>query len=328
MVMTKVAVKSGIKQLSWFEGSPFEYYEAFISFKDELNLLLQTQMKLVSVHLPGSVPVGDKHYPLDFNRNAPGFQQSCQILDKVFNFCELHEVRNIVIHVGFFNCYTENRYEVIKGVVDLFKNYRSGNVRLCVENVPRWINISFVNEPLISDEGHINYFKSEFPEGGFVFDVDHAAIDAVYSQFYDEFKPRFEKEGDYFLFRKKIEKEILDTIDKRPDFFEAEINDRIASFLKAASPDIIHILGTDYTKLFYFDKLPLVGEALPLKFDGEIEGYPVKDRIDHEKWIPLISLDKSEKIFVLELMMRPKDYDLVEALNANMNYLSRYLNIN
>ena len=58
-----------------------------------------------------------------------------------------------------------------------------------------------------------------------------------------------------------------------------------------------------------------------MNFDGEIAGYRIKDKIKHDNWIALVNLGEKDKIFVLELMLRPKDYVLCDSLFENMNYL-------
>lgn len=292
--MTKIAVKSGIKQLPSFENSLFEYYEAYTHFHNDLNQLLDTQMKLINIHLSNTVPLNNLYYPLNFNQDAIGYQQSLYILNKVVNFCELHCIPNIVIHLGFFNRFIENRWKILDDIAKIFNKYSSSNVRLCIENIPRWFN-NLDNEPLISNDVHMNYFISKFPSGGIVFDIDHVVIDTVYGL----------KINNY-----KIDEKFID--------------DKIENFIQNIDPDIIHTMGTDYTNLFTSNEYPLIGEALPLKFNGIINGHNVKDRTNHEKWIPLIS-NKKEKIFVLELMMRPNDYDLVDTLKLDMNILKNWL---
>ena len=62
--MKNILVKSGVGQLDCFKGQKFPYFEAYTTGEEDLNLLLNTEMKLISLHMPSTVSVEGKDIQL------------------------------------------------------------------------------------------------------------------------------------------------------------------------------------------------------------------------------------------------------------------------
>lgn len=321
----KVCVKSGVKQLHLFKEEYFPFYEAYIACDDDLNKLLNTSMKLVSIHMPSAIKINDIKYTVDFNGMPEIVKESYNKLEEILSFSNKNGVEFVIIHLGFFNSYKENRYEVLDKITDRFNMLNTENVKICVENIPCWINISFENEPLLSNEKHLNYFKKRCPKIGLVYDIDHAAINAVFHQFYSKKKDNYLNSSDKIKFRKDLERVIIKHVNENTDNFDSIINEYIRQDFSKSNPDIIHALGSDYCNYKPYNNLPLIGEAIPLNFQGKIQGCDVIDRINHLIWLEQVT-DKKEIVITLELVNREDDYNYIEQIKDNYDFFNDFFN--
>ncbi len=345
--MKNIVVKSGVRELPLFAaaaraGKKYPYLEAYLSGEEtesDLNLLRQTEMKLISLHMPASVRVDGEKVPVDFCRNDAVGKASYAKLEELIDFSLRNEVKFIVIHLGFFNALKEDRYRILSLVAERFRRLveaGGGKVRLCLENVPAWTNICFENEPIISDEEHLLYFRERCPGIGTVFDVDHLAIDAVFRHFYPRFKEKRKKEMEQFnlemfkkereifnleKFKKEMEEEIAQSVRLNEPFFRQLVESRLNAFLTAVQPEIVHACGSDYCHYRLIDRLPLIGESLPLLYDGKVKGFKVRDKIDHQKWLSLLP----EEVYITLELMNREDYDYLESIEDNYRCLSSWL---
>ena len=141
----------------------------------------------------------------------PGFvgEASFKKLQEYLDFSQKNKVSNIIVHLGFFNSFTEDRYAILERTAKLFSRLETGNVRICIENIPCWTNISFENEPIISGAEHFIHFQKTFPWAGATFDVDHHAINTVFQQFYALFKQRYKEFPDKDKFKSLMEEEMV-----------------------------------------------------------------------------------------------------------------------
>ncbi|MBI2665351.1 hypothetical protein HYX12_01875, partial [Candidatus Woesearchaeota archaeon] len=147
----KILVKSGVAQLPIFEKENFPYFEAYLRGNEDLHQLLKTNMKLVAIHMPHSVEYQGQQWPVDFTNTGIGGEMSFKKLKEIIDFSEQHDVAYVVVHLGFFNTFTEDRWKVLDRVGKKFKalenNSVNKKVKICLENVPCWVNICFENEP-------------------------------------------------------------------------------------------------------------------------------------------------------------------------------------
>ncbi|HIH12168.1 TPA: hypothetical protein HA242_00420 [Candidatus Woesearchaeota archaeon] len=316
-----ILVKSGVEQLPLFEKEDFPYFEAYLrgdEDKNDLNQLLRTKMKLISIHLPHSIQTSLGKRPIDFCDSGETGKASFLILEKILNFSQKNDVKYIVIHLGFYNYLTEDRYSVLMRTAQRFKALPSGKVTLCLENVPCWTNLCFENEPVISDAEHFSYFKKYCPNIGLTFDTDHLAITAVFKHFYDGFKAGYLASEDRKAFREKMEKEIMQATRKAPDFFRKAVEQKIIAFLSQVQPDMVHAVGSDFCQYQEGKKLPLAGEALPLGYKGMIKGFLVEDRLDHAVWLSRIP---KETWITIELMLRP-EYNYIDQIQKSRKWIA------
>ncbi len=315
--MKKIVVKSGVNQLHLFKNKGYTYFEAYLSGTEDLNQLLQTEMKLIAIHLP-SVVDGST---LNFCDSGIAEEKSFAKLREVVQFCNDNDVKIIVIHLGFFNALLDDRYKILARVAAKFNQLTPGNVALCLENVPCWTTISFENEPIISTEEHFLYFKNLCPRIGAVFDVDHLAINTVFNYFYGDFKKQYPGSTDKAAFRKKMETEIAAGTARNIPFFTNLVEEKIKKFLSAVKPNLVHAVGSDFCNYRLVEKLPLVGEALPLGYQGKIKGFDVKDRLNHSLWLPLLP----DNVFItLELYLRD-EYSYLEQIEKDYGYLTELI---
>lgn len=314
--MRQLLVKSGIKQLKLFEGEDFPCFEAYLGSSDRLEDLLNTRMQLKVIHMPHAVNDRGRNVVVNFCGDQTVREASLQKLQEIIHFAQAHQVPCIVLHAGFFDSRTQNKKEQIDIVVEGLSSLDSGNVALCVENVPRWVNLSFESEPVIADEEDFDYLKSRWPQCGFTCDVEHAALNAVFQEFYARFQNKAPAEIT-FEFRRSMEEEICQDVARDPLFFQARVDQAIERLLKAVEPRVVHAMGSDFCNYRGFDRLPLTGEAIPLAYQGLIGGIPVRDRINHAQWIGFLP----EKVFItLEFMIR-LDYNYIDQNRLNRAYL-------
>ncbi|MBS3165654.1 TIM barrel protein [Candidatus Woesearchaeota archaeon] len=311
-----LVVKSGINQLYLFDKQSFPYYEAYLrgdETSEDLKRLVSANMKLFSIHMPSTTVYGDQIVPVDFCKERVIGQASFEKLDQLIHFCDTNKVRFIVIHLGFYNSLTENRYDILDSVAKKLNRLNPRTVKLCIENVPNWGTLSFEHEPIISDEDHFLYLKERCPSIGAVFDVDHLAINTVFNHFYPLFKQRYTSNQQAPL----MEQEIHEETNRNPQFFKSMIEQSIESFLSRIQPDLIHAVGSDFCNYLLVGRLPLIGEALPLQFEGTIKGRSVKDRLDHTQWLSLVSKDTP---IVIEVHLR-EEYDYVNEMKNSWGVL-------
>ncbi|HEY4515608.1 MAG TPA: TIM barrel protein [Candidatus Paceibacterota bacterium] len=313
----KLVVKSGVQQLGWFKDKKFPYYEAYIRGDENLASLLQTEMKLISIHMPHTVDTESGKKIINFCDSGEVGEASFAKLEELLDFAWNHQVPYLVIHLGFYNSLREDRFTVLERTARRFQEYNDRGVTLCLENVPCWTNICFENEPVISDAEHFLYFKRYCPSIGLTFDVDHLAITTVFQQFYAGFKTGYLASGDRKAFRREMEWKMMQATRKDPDFFCDVVKKKIAAFLLQVQPDTVHAVGSDFCQYQDGEKLPLVGEALPLGFKGTIDGHAVEDRLDHRQWVRSL---KNDPYITVELMMR-KEYGYLEEIQKSRRLL-------
>ncbi len=312
----KFVVKAGVKQLHLFEHQPFSYYEAYLrgdETTEELEQLVTTDMKLVSIHMSSTVFYQNKTIPVDFCKDGIVGEASFEKLNQLIDFSDKNGVEFIVVHLGFYNCITEDRNEILDFVAKKLDKLSPKKVKLCIENVPNWGTLSFEHEPIISDEKHLLYLKERCPAIGVVFDVDHLAINSVFNHFYPKFKKIYSSTN----YAQLMEQEIYEATNHNQSFFKRIVEQNIKSFLSKIKPDLIHAVGSDFCNYKLIDKLPLIGEALPLQFEGIIKNQFVKDRLDHRQWLSLVADDIP---IVIELCLR-EEYDYIKEIKKSADFL-------
>lgn len=319
----KLIVKSGVKQLYLFENQPFSYYEAYLrgdETSEDLEKLVSTNMRLFSMHMPSTTVYDNQTIPIDFCKEGVIGEASFERLGQLINFCDKNEVGYIVIHLGFYNSITENRYNILDFVAKKLNKLSPRKVKLCIENVPNWGTLSFEHESIISDEEHFSYLKEKCPTIGAVFDVDHLAINSVFNYFYPQFKKKYSSTN----YAQLMEQEIYEETNNNPSFFKKIIEQNINSFLSKIKPDLIHAVGSDFCNYRLIDKLPLIGEALPLQFEGKIKDHYIQDRLNHQHWLSLI---KDDTPIVIELHLR-EEYDYITEIKKTADFLMTIKNFN
>ena len=322
--MKNILVKSGVGQLDCFKGQKFPYFEAYTTGEEDLNLLLNTEMKLISLHMPSTVSVEGKRYPTNFCDAGPVGEASFKKLQEYLDFSQKNKVSNIIVHLGFFNSFTEDRYAILERTAKLFSRLETGNVRICIENIPCWTNISFENEPIISSAEHFIHFQKTFPWAGATFDVDHHAINTVFQQFYALFKQRYKEFPDKDKFKSLMEEEMVQATNKDPLRFKKLVEKGVVSYLSKITPTTIHAAGSDYCNYLLKGRLPLVGEELPLGYEGIIESYNVEDRLHHSSWISHLKNMQPLPFITIETAIR-EEYDHLAEVRRSYEWLVKEL---
>mgnify|MGYP001565005066 CR=1 FL=1 len=323
--MVKICVKSGIKQLPWFANEKFPYFEAFLDHADKPDELLNTRMKLISIHLPNVLRVDGEIMPVSFNPASPAAETSKRKLEEIVEFSKKNGVENIVLHPGHFNSFSEDRYSIIDDMAKYFSSLSTSGVKICVENIPCWMNISFENEPLCSNEKHLLYLQKQCPNVGLAFDIDHAAINAVFQEVYQKYRDSYRQIIDKTKLLKEMEREIIKLVSDNIEYFVILVNKTINEFLQVIEPTVVHATGSDFCQYWTFDDLPLCGESLPMGFLGKISGQEVRDRLDHSRWIEQLIEKDINVAITMELSLRG-EYDYIEQLKTNQNYLNTIIN--
>ena len=315
--MLNIVVKSGIKQLPLFKNSKFPLYEAYINENDDLNALFNTEMSLLSIHLPNWVKKNGQLLRFDLNPKSYSYTESTKMLRKVIYFSNTNNIRFIIAHIGHYNCLIEDKFHVIDKTISILDKIDFGDVKLCIENVPCWLNLSFENEPLISDANNLKYMLDRCPKLGSVFDVDHIAINTVFSQFYREIKQKYGSFDDLAFHQKTVEDKISTKVRKNSSLYYDAINVEIDNFFNLITPDIIHAVGSDYFNYQYSNNLPLHGEGLPMGFSGEINDYQVKDKLDHVRWVKHLN----DNVYVTLELINRLDYDYLNQIKDNWQFI-------
>ena len=311
-----IVVKSGIKNLPLFQNTDFEYFEAYTGHDDDLRKLLNTHMKMKVIHLASKISIKGRLHSFNLNDHGDVGAQSWNKLLEAVVFANNYGIGHIVVHVGFFNIDKEKKNDVIERIASRLNELDTGSVKICLENVPHWINLSFDNEPIISACQDMEFFRSKCPSAGFVVDVDHIAIDTVFNWFLAFHKSRC---SDVSTIRENLGESLFD-LHKYPQFhFSSLISQGISEYFDSITPDIVHAVGSDYCNYFTPKALPLIGEGLPLQYKGEINGYQVEDRIDHSLWIRKI---RPSTIVTVELLMR-EDYGYVDQIQRSIDIINR-----
>lgn len=324
--MIRICVKSGIKQLPWFAEEAFPFFEAYLGCDDNPAELLHTKMRLISIHLPTKVRVGDQTIAMDFNSASSAAAASKQKLEEIIDFSEANGVENIILHPGHFNTFSEDRYVIIDEIAKYFSSLSNKTVKICIENVPCWMNIAFENEPLCSNEKHLLYFQAKFTGVGFAFDIDHVAINVVFQKVYPKYKDRYLLASDKITLLKEMETEIMKLTSADVEFFSKLVNEAIDDFLRIIDPTVVHATGTDFCRYQSYSALPLLGESLPMGFVGTISGQSACDRINHAKWLQRLINKNMNAVVTMELLLRT-DYDYIEQLKKNWEYLNKIISL-
>jgi len=316
--MIKICTKAGVAQLSLFEKSNFEYYEAYISGKENLPDLLNTKMRLFGIHMPANVNVGDKITPVDFCDDGQIGENSFKKLRELIVFAENNDVKYIVVHPGFYNSITQKQEVVTIELARKFKKMLPPKVKICIENVCCWTNICFENEPILSSLEQISFFKKLCPEIGFVLDTDHLAIDIVFKEYYHLFKERYKGTKINDDIRKEMEEYIRTSVQEDPEKLKKIISNELSIFMREINPKVVHAVGSDFENYFLAGSRPLGGEGLPLNYKGKIRNFEILDKIDHLSWIKYL---REDSIVTLELHIRD-DYDYVETMEENKKFIA------
>lgn len=318
--MRQLLVKSGIKQFDLFAKESFPYFEAYLGSDDRLEDLLKTKMGLKVIHMPHNVIHGKQNMTVNFCGIPEVRKASLQKLQEIVRFADTHQVPCVVVHAGFWDRRVQDKNQQMELLAQGLSSLDIGSIKICIENVPCWVNLCFDREPIISDERDYLHLQSLWPQAGFACDVDHAALNAVFGEFYMHFWDQAPEiiSHDY---RKRMEDEICQAVNRDPLYFQEKVNGAIERLLRATRPSVVHALGSDFHNYQRFDQLPLTGEALPMDYAGTISGVQVQDRIHHEQWVAVLP----ENVFItLELMLR-LDYSYIEQIKRNWIYLSNLL---
>ena len=315
----KIAVKSGVEQLSLFENTAFPYYEAYLRLDEDLHALLDTKMKLVALHMPSMIMTPRGKAGVDFAQEGEVADACFRKLEELLLFASENGVSYIIIHLGFFNSFRETREDVLARVAQRFNKLSCLGVKLCVENVPRWTTLCFEHEPLLSNVEHLTLFQKMCPAIGVTLDIDHLAIDTVFGYFEEGFRDRYIFESDRDRFQLIMEQEMMAQTRNSVALFTEMIQSRVVDFFEKIQPDTIHAVGSDFCNYELVEgKLPLRGEALPLGHDGMVQRMMVVDRIDHKIWLSRI---RACGLITLELHLR-SDYDYIRMMKENYEFVS------
>ena len=309
-----------------FANEKFSYFEAYLGVDDKPAELLNTKMKLISVHLPNVVRTNGKLMSTNFNPASPAVEASKQKLNEILKFSIANDVENIILHLGFFNSFCEDGRQVIDEIARHFETLACDKVKICIENVPCWMNLAFENESLCADKENLLYFKKKFPAIGIALDIDHVAINTVFQEFYQKYRDRYLLISDKTVLYKEMEKEIIEVTSGNVEYYSTLLNDSIDESLRVVDPTVVHATGSDFCQYQFFEALPLRGESLPMGFSGKISGQEVCDRLNHARWIKRFVEKDKQAAITMELSLR-EEYDYIEQLNINKEYLNEMINI-
>ena len=325
--MNKIIVKSGVKQLGLFEDQEFPYFEAYLRGDEslaELELLTKQKMQLYCIHLPARTKLESGEWlPINFcSEDVKIRTNSWQVLQYFLNFANLHNVPYIVLHLGTYNSLLGNKQLLLEKAASDFNQIDFKNVKVCVENVPLWVNLSFENESIMADENDFRYLQEKCPKIGVTFDVDHLALSAVFSSFYPKFKQEYSNDKVFQEFQQEMENHIHQSTNKEPSKYLLIVEEAVTKFLTTINPNYVHAIGTDFCNYRFAKHLPLCGEALPLNYDQGLTTNNIKDRLRHAKWLSMLPQDVP---ICVEIMLR-EDYDYIDEIKKSSKLLKELLN--
>jgi hypothetical protein len=324
--MNKIIVKSGVKQLNLFKEQEFPYFEAYLRGDEslaELKLLVTQKMRLFCIHLPAKIKLDSEEWlPINFcSKDIKIKTNSWRVLQNFIDFANQHNVPHIIIHLGTYNNLLDNKQLLLEKAATNFNELDFKNVKVCVENVPLWVNLSFENESIMANENDFLYLKERCQKISIAFDVDHLSISAVFSSFYPEFKQKYSKEVNFQEFQKEMENQIYNATNKEPSKYLLIVEKAIEKFLTTIKPDYIHAIGTDFCNYRFINNLPLCGEAIPLNYDEGTITNNIKDRLNHTKWLSLLPPNIP---LCIEIMLRP-NYDYISEIKKSSNLLKELI---
>ena len=319
--MIKIAVKAGLRELNLYDMQ-YENYEAYINHNDKLTELLNSKMNLISIHFPNKIKIKDNLFTTNFlDENIVG-DECIKYLKQLVVFANENGVSNIILHAGFYNIYNSNRKQKLDELISKLGSVEVGGATICIENVPRWTKQAFENTPIVSNIKDMQYIRKNNSKLGFVIDIDHIAIDTVFTSFINNRVSYYPSIKNKQKYKERLHKAVLNYISGNVNRLTSEINNAIRDYFSGSIiPNIIHAVGSDFTRYFPYDSLPFIGEALPLEYSGSINGYNVKDRIDHRIWIKKLV---GKEIVTLEFMNRP-DYSYHETINSDITTINNIL---
>lgn len=294
----------------------FFKFEAYIGKKFEPSFYKKNKSQFKNIHLPTFFIKNGNRYNLNLvSKNELIKRTSFKILDKYFFLCKKTKIKNLVIHVGFYDSTIKD--ELKKTLLNLkidLKNYLNDGVNLYFENVPKWFNQYNRNNPINSNLSEIQIFKKFIPKSKIIIDIDHLSINSAFEYFYKLNNSKFLN-----LSNEKLEKIYLNFAKKKFSHLRRKINKNIEKTVKVINPKLIHAVGSDFLNYTNFKKLPLIGEALPLNFDGKIQGRYVKDQINHRLWLK----NKSKKLITVEIINR-KDYSYIDEIKKSFEIIKKF----
>lgn len=251
------------------------------------------------------------------------------MLRRAVQCAKRNEIPKVVFHPPNIDLTTRSKQEAIAVLARRLERVYDPTVLLCIENVCIWINQAYTNEPLfVNPEDYLAMIKEVKVPLGLTVDVEHFCITAVMKPFYQKYKSHILDVASGKRTQKEVEQQ-----------FELELKDYVSihnlheqchSFMNDALTQLkpyikhVHICGSDYNNYFFNPKTksPVIGEHLPLGFQGKAHGSLVQDRIDHRLWIEQVK--DSDIDVVLEVSPQEED-DFIQLLHQSKNHVENLL---
>ncbi|MBD3204698.1 TIM barrel protein [Candidatus Woesearchaeota archaeon] len=309
-----------IKSLKKYGFSSFELYLSKVNDLSSLNTSKLTS-KIISVHNPKYVIISKNLEKFNIIDKKEIGNKSFESLRKLYLFSRKKRIPNIVLHNANFDSYKFTKKQMLDLLINRL-NKLGTKVNICIENDAYWLNQEGNNRCLIDSYKDLLYIiKKTKSNIKICFDIEHLYLTVIFNVFrktsINSKLPEAEIEIKEFILNN--EKKVINKINETYKEFIKNLVDFIF---------IIHLCGTDYYNYFFnpINKLPFIGEHLPLNYFGKSYNKNVMDRLNLKFLIDILKKTKKQKNkkinIVLEIGTNPYYNYLKEMKKSKDNLVS------
>ncbi|MHA2244574.1 MAG: hypothetical protein ACXADY_06360 [Candidatus Hodarchaeales archaeon] len=317
--------------------SDFSYFELYLtSMKELFHIQKNPDCLIGSIHMPSYITVNGKLVKPNYVNRGELCRKSFQMLQILINQAEKLKIDYVVIHPGYANLIEETLEEAQdRFCLNVKKNLViPSEIKILIENEPLWWNLSHDNYPIaVFPTEVVKLFDGLSNSFGFNLDIEHYLISSLYRDIHNNTMKNFmqkDYEQNQSQFIIQIEKRFNEnTSQKNMETFWKDFSANLIASKRFFSEFLtqIHVCGSDYC--YYRSKsldslFPLIGEHLPINIEALVEGFHVKDQINHKRWLSCLKYYRNLRI-VLEISNK-KGYSLTDMLIKSKRYLEHEIN--
>lgn len=297
--MRRIACKGGIDQLPELIKEGFSEAELFLAGEEDLERSVdfgKMGIGIFSVHEFKGDFEKIKDFPMASNIADPGEAGDLteELLRKTILYAKEHGIPRIVTHLGFYDAMTSDKLSSIQVATKRLARLYDPDVSICIENSEFRPDLTAYckERQIVGAEDFKMLLKETTQPIGVVLDIEHLYASAV-------FRPLYEKFRELYVGNGLTKEEYNKTVDKELQKFATEDPQRTMGIIRKYIEDSfevtrgliegIHTCGSDYHQYVRppSGAVSRVGSEIPVGFEGEFEGIPILDRVDHKHYLKL-----------------------------------------